>query len=398
MRTSFATRSGPVPTDRYAPDFRVEVEGRELDPATKGDVLDLKVTMDMDEMTSVDMTFNNWDDRALFFKYSDTTALNVGSRIHVLMGYSDRLLSIMRGQINSLTPRFPQSGSPTITVNVLDGMQLLKERQPAEGEEIKYTQKADWQIAEAVATRNGLTAEVTREGPVLDEVVQKNQNDAQFLMERAKRIDFDCYVYTDPETAQTALRFMRPSDERAGGSRAHELVWSPIRQSFEGLEPNQPFHPLLSFEPTLTLSNQVSSVTVRAWDAAAKQAIVATATADDLPGSAEGRSGPHEAQRALGNAQSVVVDAVVTSEEEARELAISLLRERAYEFITGAGELMGMPELRPGHNVNLRGLGRRFSGLYYVKKVEHSLGSSGFTTRFEARRVFDGGTEGAGET
>lgn len=392
MTALFSAPDGPVPIEEYAPDYRVEVEGRELDPETKGDILDVKVTMDMDAMTSVDLTFNNWDDRNLFFKYSDTTALNVGNRVHVLMGYSGRLVSLMRGQINSLTPRFPQSGSPTITVSVLDGMQLLKDRRPVEGEETKYTQKADWQIAEAIAARNGLTAEVTREGPVHDEVVQKNQDDAQFLMERAKRIDVDCYIHTDPAAAQSVLRFMRPTDERAGPRvRSHAFRWYP---TLMGLDP---VRPLLSFEPTLTLSNQVSQVTVRGWDAATKQAIVARATAADLPGGGgDGASGPQEAQRSLGNRQDVVVDAVVTSEEEARAYAVGLLRERAYEFITGSGEIVGLPDLRPGDNLELDGLGRRFSGSYYVKKVEHRIGSSGYTTRFEVRRVFDGGTRSQG--
>jgi uncharacterized protein len=395
-----SSRSGAVPTRQYAPDFRVEVEGAELDPATKGDVLDLKVTMDMVNMTSVDLTFNNWDDRRLSFKYSDTDKLNVGNRIHVLLGYSGRLVSVMRGQINSISPKFPQSGSPTVTVSVLDGMQLLKDRRPAEGEEIKYTGKADWEIAQAIASRNGMRAEVTEDGPVYDEVVQKNQDDAQFIMERAKRIDFDCYVHVDPDTEEAVLRFVRPTDDRAGSrSRVHDLLWCQKAQVLSGFEPTDDFEVLLSFDPTLTLSNQVSQVTVRGWDSNTKQAIVVTASASDLPGSGGGgSSGPQEASRALGNRQDVVVDAVVTSEEEARRLAEALLRERAYEFITGSGEILGRPDLRPGDNVNLIGLGRRFSGQYYVKKVDHALGQQGFTTRFEARRVFDGGVDPQGST
>ena len=372
-----APGAGGTPTTRYAPDFRVEVEGRPLDPSTKGDVLDLKVTMDMENMTSVDITFSNWDDRSLSFKYSDTAGLDLGNRIHVLIGYADRLHSLMRGQISSMTPRFPQSGPPTISVGALDGMQLLKDRRPAEGEETKYVNKQDWEIAETVARRNGLTAEVTRAGPVHAEVVQKNQDDAQFLMERAKRIDFDCYIHTDPQTERSMLRFMRPTDERAGPrAKVHRLAWG------EGL---------VSFQPTLTLSRQVSQVTVRGWDSRTKQPIAVTAKASDLEGG-DGTAGPEDASRALGGRQDVVVDAPVTSEEEARELAVSLLRERAYEFITGTGEVMGMPELRPGDNLGLQGLGRRFSGLYYVKRVEHQIGTGGFMTRFEVRRTHDGGT------
>ena len=113
MSTRSELLEGIPPVDYYAPNFKIEVEGRELDPASKGDVLDLRVVMDSQNLTSFDFTLNNWDDRSLFFKYSDTTSLNVGNRVHVLMGYSGTLVSLMRGQINSLAPRFPQSGSPT---------------------------------------------------------------------------------------------------------------------------------------------------------------------------------------------------------------------------------------------------------------------------------------------
>jgi phage protein D len=41
--------------------------------------------------------------------------------------------------------------------------------------------------------------------------------------------------------------------------------------------------------------------------------------------------------------------------------------------------------------LELKGLGKRFSGEYYVKKVEHTLGSNGYLTQFDVRRVFDGG-------
>jgi uncharacterized protein len=83
----------------------------------------------------------------------------------------------------------------------------------------------------------------------------------------------------------------------------------------------------------------------------------------------------------------------VTSKEEAQKLAQSLLLDKAYQFITGTGKVIGLPDLRPGDNVELLGLGQRFSGDYYVKTVSHSLGADGFTTTFGVRRVYDGGTK-----
>src|SRR5262249_26207507 len=146
------------------------------------------------------------------FKYSDTPTFDVGNRVHVSMGYADSLRSMLRGQIATLSPRFPESGPPTLNVSVLDGMLKLRDRQPASGDVKRFEQMPDWKIAQMVARRNGLRAEVTQEGETHDEVVQKNQDDAQFLMERAKRIDFDCFVQTDPETGEDVLFFVRPRD------------------------------------------------------------------------------------------------------------------------------------------------------------------------------------------
>ncbi len=371
---------GLSPTGDYAPSFRVEVEGEELDPETCGDVLDLKVTMDLENMTSADITFNNWDDEAVTFKYSDGTRLFVGNRVHVQMGYADRMLSMMRGQINSMSLRYPESGAPTVVVGVLDGMQLLKDRMPREGEMIQYLNLADYQIAQEIAQRNGLTAEVTEIGEVHPEVIQRYQDDAQFLIERAKRIDFDCYIHTYPDRDESVLRFVQPTDDRSDRARQHEFTWGQTMRSFS---------------PVLTLSRQVSEVTVRGWDPRNKAVIVATATSADLPGSGEGTNGPAEAERSLGRRSNVVVDAPVATQQEAQDLAVALLRERAYEFITGSGEIIGLPDMRPGDNVQLNALGKRFSGAYYVKKVEHVINASGYVTRFDVRKVFDGGSEGA---
>ncbi len=370
-------QSGLPSVDYYAPDYRVEIEGKELDPNSKGDVLDLKVSMDMENMTRLDMTINNWDDSTLSFKYSDTKEFDVGNRVHVQMGYAGRMLSIMRGQISSLSPKFPESGQPSISVTALDGMFKLRDRKPPAGQE-KYLKLADYEIAQRVAARNNMKCKVTAEGEKHDLVIQKNQDDAQFLMERSKRIDFDCYVETDATSGEDTLFFVKPTDGRDDSKiRVYVLEWGTS---------------LISFAPQLTLSRQVASVTVRAWDAANKAVLTYTATSTDLPqGSGKGTSGPAAADKKLSGKQEVVVDAPVTSAEEAKNLAITLLRERAYEFITGTGQVIGLPDLRPGANLELNGLGTRFSGTYYVKKVEHSLGSSGYTTQFDVRRVFDGG-------
>ncbi len=377
-------RSGLLSTDYYAPDFRVEVEGVELDPTTHGDIVELKVVMDMDNMTSFDFTINNWDDRRVAFKYSDSDTFDVGKYVHVLMGYAGKLLSMVSGQIATMSPHFTEKEATTLTVGGLDGMFRLRNRKAAEGETTKYENMTDSQIAKSIAERNGLTPVVTETTEKYREVVQKNQDDATFLMERAKRIGFDCFVYTAPAGGKSDLYFVKPSDGRdASTIRVYQFAWGES---------------LISFQPTINLSHQVGKITVRGWDSRLKQAIVATVSAKDLEdvdksggGKAKGgKSGPETAAAAMDGKHDVVVDAKVSTQEEARRYAVALLTERAGLFVTGTGESIGLPDLRPGDNVELSRLGKRFDGTYYVTKVEHLINESGYRTKFDVRKYRDG--------
>jgi phage protein D len=382
MALSASLRVSGVPaTDYYAPNFKVEVEGRELDQESKGDVLDLKVTMDQQNLTSFDMTVNNWDDKRFGFKYSDTTIFDVGNRVQIRMGYADDLKFMASGVISALTPHFPDSGPSTLGVTGVDAMIKLRDRKPVGSDVKKFVNQADWQIAQQIAARNKMDVKVTQDGPVHDLVVQKNQDDAQFLMERAKRIDFDCYIRVDPDSGRDTLYFLRPTDGRDGRpQRTYVFEWGKS---------------LISFNPELKISRQVGSVTVRGWNPRTKSVITYTATAQDLPGAGAasgGDSGPEVVAKRLADKQEIVVDQPVDSLQEARDLALSLLRERAYGYLTGSGQVIGLADLRPGDNVELLGLGKRFSGEFYVTKVEHSIGGSGYTTHFDVRRTRDGGT------
>jgi uncharacterized protein len=379
MASSSLLSSGLPSTGYYAPDYKIIVERQELDPNSKGDVLELKVTMDLNNLTHFDLTVNNWDDKHLSFKYSDTSTFDLGNRVQVQLGYVGRLLPMIHGLITSMTPRFPESGPPTLVVSGEDRMVKLKDRKPRDGEKKKFVNMSDSQIVREIATRNALVCKAQDTTEHHDIVVQKNQDDATFLMERAKRIDFDCFVDVDPDTGLDALYFQSPTDARDSKKvRVYVFEWGKS---------------LINFNPALTLNRQVGKVTVKGWDPNTKSIIKYTAGPGDLPTSGGGENGPTAIQTRFQDREDVVVDQPVTSQQEAQALATALLRERAYNYITASGQVIGLPDLRPGDNIEVQGLGKRFSGQYYVTKVEHTLGSSGYLTSFEVRNYTDGGTK-----
>jgi phage protein D len=407
MTTQSSQAVAISPDPGYAPKFSVDVEGQSVPVRVKDDVLEIHVVLELDQMASFEITFNNWDDKLLRFKYSESEAstevFRVGRLVAIQLGYADKVLPVVSGPITALSPAFPESSAPTIRISGTDGMQKLKDSKPRAGQPVFYKNKTDGEIAEQVARRapDNMQVSIPRNtGPRHHLVVQKNQDDAAFVMERAKRIDYDCYVTSDVVAGTQTLHFEPPSDGRDGVPvRAFRLAYGPglaaeeQRAASSGtaagggpLVPN-----LIEFTPTLTAASQVSRLTVRGWDPRTKQPISVTATADNLPGGqGGGLTGPAAATEALGAREETVIDAPVASIEEARELAAALLRERAYQFITGTGRIAGLPELRLRDVLEIHGIGLRFSGNYYVTRVEHTLGASGFFTGFRARRIADG--------
>jgi phage protein D len=370
---------GVLDVDYYVPDFRIEVEGKELAPATHGDVLEFKVTLETDQIGSFDITFNNWDDEHLTFKYSDSADLMVGNMVRVSLGYVKRMRDVIHGPITGITPRFTESGALTVGISGKDSLEFLKSRKPKANERQKFVNMKDTDIAREIAVRNKLDFVGDDSTSIQHDVVyQKNMDDAQLLIERARRIDYDCYIRIDGSSSRGTLYFIRPRDGRdAEPIRVYVFEWGKN---------------LISFTPQLSTNRQVSTVTVRGWDPRTKKAMVGVANPEDLPPApqANSTSGTKVARDKFADRQNLIVDRPVASEREARELALSILREQAMRFNTGRAHVIGIPDLRPGDNVELKGLGKRFSGQYKVRKVEHTLGSSGFTTSFEVASEYCG--------
>ena len=277
MATATQSNQAPaLPTDYYAPDYRVLVNGQELHPDTKGDVLEVKVVMDIDNLTSFELTINNWDDKTIDFKYSDSHKFDVGVSIEVFMGYANRLFSMVKGQITALSPQFPATGSPTLHISGQDSMFLLKDRKPLpERPKVVREHGRLGDRAGHCHAENQLQLNATETGEKHDQVVQKDQDDATFLMERAKRIDYDCYIANDPVSGQATLNFTVPTDSREGQKATYyEFIYGTSSSSLSSqiIASKQVSQiGLISFSPRLTLSKQVSKVTVRGWDPKTKQ-------------------------------------------------------------------------------------------------------------------------------
>ena len=372
------TQARPLPgAYAYAPEIAIFVDGKEL---PLEDVIDLKVTLEKDQLGGFSMQLANAEPNFVLgaaktpFKYSDSALLDVGTGVTIQMGYAQRTQKMLSGVIKTFSPSFPSSGLPTIAISGADRLSLLQGFKPGSNDAKSYPKMKDWEIAEKIAKRHQLEIEPTKEGPEHPMVMQKDMDDLEFLLERAKFVGFDCYIDFDEDSQKTKLFFVKPKDQR--DSRPVDVFAYRWGQSLQ------------SFTPRMTIGRQVAKVTVRGWDSRTKTKIEYTAELKDLPRTGgSGRTGAEIVEQKLGAKEERIVDIPVTSRDHARKMAIGLLERNANEFLTGSGEVLGDPRIRPGVIVQLDGLGSRFSGRYTVRKAEHSFGSSGYTTTFEVERL-----------
>ncbi len=365
----------------YAPTYKVMIDGRELSPETKGDVIDINVVLEKDKPSGFSLNLNDWDDEKLETKYSSRALFGLGANLTVDLGYADRLVRVLLAEITSLSVRFPDGGASTLTVGGQDKLWEIAKRKPTANDRKQWVNVADWQVVQEIAGQLHLDVELDKRGPTQHLIVIKNQDYHSFLVERAARIDFEVYITPNPDPAanRPLLHFVKRQDcSTMPRPSTFQFEWG---------------RNLMSLSLRQTTAHQVRSVTVRAWDPQTKKAIVVTATESDLPASS---SGPDSgAAKATPGSQDLIVDRTFKSSEEARRFAVAELMRRTNAFVTGTAKVPGLPDLRPGALADLSGVGDRFSGCYQVTKVTHQLGAGGFTTELEIERGREGTTLGA---
>jgi uncharacterized protein len=355
--------------DFYVPAFEVKLDGRPPGQDVVRDILSVTYKDSVQDIDSFEIAINNWDAATRTFKYSDRQLFDPGERIELVMGYKGALRTMIKGEITSLRPSFPAGGGSTLAIS---GLNILHRFRAAQ-ESRTYVGLTDSQIAQQIQQRLKVKIEPPNasDEPTFKYLIQDNQYDIIFLMERARRIGYDIFVEERPSgsTSETVLVYRRSTN-------VHHAVY---RLTYG--------RSLIEFSPELTTANQVGKVVVRGWDNVQKQPITYTATRQELATKGVGpEGGQDKIDKSVEQRVEVIATKPVESEAEARRLAIEILEGIAKEMVKGTGSVTGLPDLRAGTVLQIDGLGDRFSGRYFVTSTTHAIGDSGYTTQFECRR------------
>jgi uncharacterized protein len=263
--------------------------------------------------------------------------------------------TVFTGEIVGIEPVFETGGESSVVIRAFNRLHRLT----SERRSRTFEKKTAAEIVATIAAEHGLSAapDVTlrQRYPV---VMQQNQTDLAFLLERAARIDFE--VFVDDQTL-----YFQPRDPAA--------VVLDLRE----------------FHPRLSSTGSVQQVIIRGF----------TADGTPLVGHASvptlwlvpDRDDP---LAIVGRTSEIFVKTPLESAAAATALARKGLDLAIAERVSAEALAGGSAALRNGRIVVVQGANERFDGKYYVQGVSHRYShprsGGGYQAVLRLRRV-DGG-------
>lgn len=344
----------------YVPAYRILVDGKDLLTQLYMEIASVQVDNTLKGGDRFSFTVNSgFDFEAREFAHL-TDVFGFGKSVVIYLGYIDsgQLPLMLRGVITALQTSFPASGLPQINVSGYDLTYCMTKGKASRS----WANKKDSEVVSDLARLYGLKPDVEDTEVVHPKTEKSQQSDMEFLEKLAGRNKSIVYAF------DSKLYFRKPAN-RDKDEVVVSLEWG------KGL---------LSFSPEMNISEQVSKVEVRGWDVNAKKEVVGTAVAgEELGRDPGGQSGAELLKSVCPGMGELKIRIPITSQQDAKRRAESLLNEHAMKFVQGSGESIGLPEIRADKRIELLGLGRDFSKPYYVTQSTHTINSSGYRTTFK---------------
>ncbi|HTR14871.1 MAG TPA: contractile injection system protein, VgrG/Pvc8 family [Roseiarcus sp.] len=347
-------KEGPL-----VPEIDVLINGARVPAAVLGYIEDVVVDDSVELPSMFAFAVSSSDALEQDSPWVDNDLFSVGNVVEIRMGWGNDMSSMIIGEITALEAEFAASRLPLLNVRGYDRRHRLQRGRKTR----TFLQKKDSDIAAQIGGEAGLTVKSTDSGTSLDYVLQASQTDWEFLCERARLIGYEVLL------SDKTLQF------RPIGNAQPPIVTLSWGED------------LLEFHPRLSAAGQATEVKIQSWSVKDKKAVLGDSKAGDEVSSMGGRlSGAAISESAFGAAIEVVSGHPVSAQAEADQIAKALFNELVLEFVTGECVCVGNTNIRAGTVIKIDGVGRRFSGPYYVTSAVHRCSAGGYVTEFAVRR------------
>ncbi len=291
------------------------------------------------------------------FEDINLKTFDIGKTVKVEMGL-DKASDMMTGEVAIIEPYFGDG----YYVNIGGYDRLYRMKFGTQCRAFQNVSSSD--IASRLAGEAGLSPDVDSTTGTYANLIQNNQSNYELLMKLAGEINYEMLV------DDTRFIFRQAAE---GGSPRVTLEYPEA---------------LTTFRARLQTITRGSKVTVKGWDAQNKQAITGTAERVSAKLKMGGQETGYEVAHRFPDAQVTIPNLMVLDGQGAKTIAEAQSQGYLDQFITGELVSRGNPQLRAGVNIELKGLGERFSGRYYITASRHDYdAATGYTTTCQVRRT-----------
>ena len=374
---------------KYAPEFRIEINGERLPAALRAAVESVTYEDGLEGANSVDVAFSNQNLRLL-----NHSLIEADNELVLSLGYAgDPLEQVFAGRITGIEPAFPQGGMPTLQVTAHDRLQQISQGARDRSFHISIpslqnTPLPDSVVTAMVSASNSLIPTADPVGGALSAIMtlatyivaprlaqmgirrQKSESDFEFLSGVARENGWEVFIDHTAQPAGSALRFKSLFDDFA-----HAL-------SFDYGST------LIDFSPRLSTVGDIDGVAVKLWIDTVKMEFAIVVSWDFESRSFDFRVIPGfrgDVAELIGGGGRTIAIKPVGFPQSIRQLLTELL-PRLNNRQAGSGTVVGDPRVRAGEIMNLQSVGDAFGGLYRIKSATHTLDDTGYQTAFEVRK------------
>jgi hypothetical protein len=346
------------------------------------------------------------------FKYDDFSIFQFGERLRIDMRYwpdpadgldpvvaaSHRWVPMISGPISDIRFFFTEKEGNYVEVCGEDDLCPLKDKNPDKKD---YWAIPEREIIEDTVGRSkyplpvrigptALPKFAEQEAKALAEAHFEGTSYLDYLKKFAERLDCEVFVefadLNEPRSG-VVLHFER--------SRSRLPPDGTLRDIY-GIVRGKNLH---TFAPDLKVVDQWTGVTVEGRDHVSSSPNRVTGTAPrpgEQPLDDELHRdpaldpplvpGPEWRRRLFGDNHQTDINQRGLDTERAAVMADARYRQQARKFLKVQIETLGLPRLRAGQHVEVRGMRPPFDGFYYVEQAVHTYGPSGLRTHLSARR------------
>ncbi len=293
-------------------------------------------------------------------QYLDGEILDFGKSLYVSIGPPGSERIVFDGLVSALQVDVDASSEAVVTVFAEDKLMKLRMTRRMK----TYEQMSDADIAQEIASQNGLSADVAVDGPTYDVVQQWNQSDLAFLRERAALMQAE--IWMDGDTLNFKSRPNRQATELTLVFRG-DLIDARVRAD---------------------LAHQRTSEGERLRRPGARRDRRGSRLGGDRGGDQQRLDRRLDPPARVRRPRLLPGARDAARRRRGRAWAHAEMLRRSRRFVTIEGTTSGTPDLVVGSKVTLQGIADAFNGDgYYVTRVTHTYDLvSGHRTHFCAER------------